>query len=251
MSDWIAFTGISKGIGLKLSKLYKDAGYKILNIGRHPSANQDMSIFWDLSTEPSQNTVTDLKSFFSENSPPKLINCAGVLGPSEEDFLNIDENLYYKKYHDAFTTNFLSQVRLSKLFMMSIDRKCLKINPILMHLSSGAALHPEKYFGLDAYSLSKSAILNWFTNQASFHRKEFYFLSIAPGVIRTSMVEEILNLKKDYFPSHDKFKDIERKNAFIDIDLACNTLFTILNTAEYLEKYNGSFLDLRETSIYT
>ena len=209
MNKWIAFTGISKGIGLKLSKVYKDKGYKILNIGRHPSSVQDNYIFWDLAKDPSSETLDELRSFFSKNSPSKLLNCAGVLGPSEEDYLNLDEKLYYKKYGEAFSVNFLSQVRLCKLYISSVKRENLKKKPIIMHLSSGAAINPEKYFGLDAYALSKSALLYWFKNQASFYANSFYFLSIAPGVIRTGMVEKILNLKKEYFPAYDKFKNIQ------------------------------------------
>lgn len=250
MDKWVAFTGISKGIGLSLSKIYKDNGYKILNIGRHSSSLEDKLIFWDLAKDPSHETLDELRLFFSINNPCMLLSCAGVLGPSEEDYLNFNEKLYFQKYRDAYSINFLSQVRLCKLYMSSINRKSLKKNPIIMHLSSGAAIQPEKYFGLDAYALSKSALLNWFITEASFYRNNFYLLSIAPGVIKTGMVEDILKLKKDHFPSYEKFKDIEDKNAFVDIGLASSSLFKVLNSSEYLEKFNGTYLDLRKTNLY-
>ena len=251
MSEWIAFTGSSKGIGFQLSKIYKDNGYKILNIGRSFSSIQDEFIFWDLSKEPNHQTFDELSLFFSKKQPTQLLNCAGVLGPSEEDYFKLDNKVYWEKYREAFSVNFLSTVRLCKLYMSSLDRTDMKKKPVIMHLSSGAATHPERYFGLDAYALSKSALLNWFINQASFHKDSFHLLSIAPGVIRTGMVEDILKLKKEHFEAYDKFKEIKEKQRFIPIEKASLSLFNVLNSEDYLEKFHGKFLDLRKTSLYS
>jgi NAD(P)-dependent dehydrogenase (short-subunit alcohol dehydrogenase family) len=93
--------------------------------------------------------------------------------------------------------------------------------------------------GWGAYSLSKSA-LNMLLNVYAKELPEIHFTSLAPGVIDTPMVQQIIHYVDDTeFPSAKRLKEGSIQTPKEAARLLVSTFDTLLNYE------SGSFLDVR------
>jgi short-subunit dehydrogenase len=74
----IVITGASDGLGLRLAKLYQDAGKKVINLSRRESPYADRNFSVDLSV--GSEVIRVAKEIASiEESLEAIVNCAGIL----------------------------------------------------------------------------------------------------------------------------------------------------------------------------
>ena len=94
--------------------------------------------------------------------------------------------------------------------------------------------------GWGVYSISKSS-LNMLLNVYAKELPDMHFISLAPGVIKTSMVNHILHdIDEIKFPSVKKLREGE-------IQIPSKAAKKLISTFPKLLKYNsGSFVDIRD-----
>ena len=107
----------------------------------------------------------------------------------------------------------------------------------IVGISSGAAVNGSKGWG--AYSLSKAS-LNMLLNVYAKELPNIHFTALAPGVIDTPMVRQIIDdVDENKFPSAKKLKEGP-------IQSPSEAAMRLIQTFSKLLKYeSGSFLDVR------
>jgi benzil reductase ((S)-benzoin forming) len=125
----------------------------------------------------------------------------------------------------------------------------LKVNKLILNISSGAARHPVESWGL--YCSSKSALdmisQVTFEEQKQFGEKtSIRVLSVAPGIVDTKMQTEIRETTRDKFRMVDKFIKYKNENQLISPQKTAKKLLKIISTPERFEK---PILDVREAGL--
>ena len=225
----ILITGVGSGLGKALAKKYLEKGERVYAIGReYPKAFDHHPHFfffpYDLSeTFTLQATV---KEFINHHSFDLAILNAGVLGEIkpliETDLEEIKKVMEINVWANKELIDALAKYSSVKQ---------------VVAISSGAAVNGSKGWG--AYSLSKAS-LNMLLNVYAKELPMIHFTALAPGVIKTPMVEHILEeVDEKTYPSAARLKNgpIQTPEAAADL---------LIHTFPKLLKYeSGSFLDVR------
>jgi len=225
----ILITGVGSGLGEALAKAYIEEGDTVYAIGRkYPEELHAHPRFFFFPYDLSETLTlqASIREFISGHHFDLVILNAGVLGEirtlNESDLLDIKEVMEVNVWANKELIDALSRFAAAKQ---------------IVGISSGAAVNGSKGWG--AYSLSKSA-LNMLLNVYAKELPQIHFTALAPGVIRTPMVEHILNdVDEERYPSVQRL----RENTIRTPDEAAQLLIA---TFEKLLKYeSGSFLDIR------
>ena len=225
----ILITGVSSGLGFALAQAYLDKGDAVYAIGKTiPKKFENNPHFfffpYDLSdTFMIKSTIQE----FIEHRPFEIaILNAGVLG--EIDTLSNIETSHIK---DVMEINVWANKELIDLLTQHT------IVQQIVGISSGAAVNGSKGWG--AYSLSKST-LNMLLKVYAKELPETHFTSLAPGIIKTAMVEHIINeVDDEIFPSAKTLKESPIQTP----QVAAENLLHIF--PKLLNYESGSFLDVR------
>ena len=225
----ILITGISSGLGEALAQAYLENGDTVYAIGRNISGKLDhYPHFFFFPYDLSETFViqSTLKEFLQDRSFDLVILNAGVLGDiqtlSQTDLMVAKEvmeiNVWAnKELIDALYAN--AQVKQ------------------IIGMSSGAAVNGSKGWG--AYSLSKAA-LNMLLKIYAKELPDIHFTALAPGVIRTPMVEHIINEVNDStFSSARRLKEGPIQTP----EEAAKNLISVF--PKLLTYESGSFIDVR------
>ncbi|NOR54764.1 MAG: SDR family NAD(P)-dependent oxidoreductase [Sulfurovum sp.] len=225
----ILITGVSSGLGEALVEAYLNNGDAVYAIGKHlPKRFENNPHFFFFPYDLSETFMlkSTLKEFVAGHPFSIAILNAGILG--EIDLLSKTETEHIK---DVMEVNVWANKELIDL--LSEHAFVQQI----VGISSGAAVNGSKGWG--AYSLSKSA-LNMLLNVYAKELPEIHFSALAPGIIKTPMVEHILNEVDDrIFPSAKTLKEAHIQTPK---EAAKNLLTTIPQLVNY---ESGSFLDVR------
>jgi len=226
----ILITGIGSGLGEALAKAYLDNGDKVYAIGREfPKAfdHYPNFIFFPYDLSKTFLINSDLQPFLQNHTFDLVILNAGILGEiatlNETELENIKSVMELNVWANKELIDALSSYSSVKQ---------------VVGISSGAAVNGSKGWG--AYSLSKSA-LNMLLKVYAKELPQTHFSALAPGIIRTPMVEHIIEKVDDtVFPSAKKLKE-----SYIQTpqEAAKNLMFVIPKLLEY---ESGSFVDVRE-----
>ena len=112
----------------------------------------------------------------------------------------------------------------------------------VVSISSGASEHTYK--GWSGYSLSKSA-LRMMMDVYSKDANNGHFMSVAPGLINTSMQDYLCNrVDRIKFPIIDKFIDARNNNLIESSEVIAIKLIKLIPQLKEFE--NGSFIDMRK-----
>jgi NAD(P)-dependent dehydrogenase (short-subunit alcohol dehydrogenase family) len=225
----ILITGIGSGLGEALAKEYLAEGYQVYAIGRtFPKVLDSHPHFfffpYDLSnTFMIQETIKD---FIMNHTFETVILNAGVLGEikplKQTDLAQIKTVMELNVWANKELIDVLSTYANVKQ---------------IVGISSGASVNGSKGWG--AYSLSKSG-LNMLLNLYAKELPDIHFTSLAPGVIRTPMVQHIINtVDEEEFPSAKKLK----RGLIQTPQSAAKRLIEIFPTLFQYE--SGRFLDIR------
>ncbi len=226
----IFITGIGSGLGEALAKAYLENGDKVYAIGREfPKAFDHYPNFIFFPYDLTQTFLinSDLQPFIQNHSFDLVILNAGVLGGietlRETELEHIKEVMEINVWANKELIDALSTYATVKQ---------------VVGISSGAAVNGSKGWG--AYSLSKSA-LNMLLKVYAKELTDIHFTALAPGIIRTPMVEHIIEKVDDsIYPSAKILKE-----SYIQTpkEAAKNLMFVIPRLLEY---ESGSFVDIRK-----
>ena len=222
----ILITGSSSGLGYELAKYYSEMGYNVVGISKSISDLKIIQFKVDfLDLNKLRETLTKL---------PKDLNFdlvylnAGSLG----ELKRID-NLSINDFYDIMKINVLS----NKLIIDYLIK--LKLFKNLIAISSGASL--KAYYGWSLYCASKAAFKQLIETY-SIENSEFYFLNLAPGLIKSNMQKNIFNTDSKIIPSVSKFKKL-----YNQMDSPSTVASRIIKNENYLCSFSsGSYFDLRE-----
>lgn len=201
----IFITGVSKGLGEALAKLYLNKGFDVCGIGRKSNIKHRKFSFMycDLSHH---DEVENLMLDFKSNTEILLINNAGIIGEikrisdQEKDFSQ-----------ELFQINTIAPIQLIRKFsLVSAEYKC-KLT--VLNISSGAGRRAIPSWA--NYCASKAA-LDLFSECYQIEEYEKNsgnkIFSLAPGVIDTEMQEVIRSSKAENFSSRDNFVQLKNEN---------------------------------------
>ena len=223
----VLITGSSSGFGYALCKKFANLDWITIGISKSDSENVSKNIVVDFKDpETLKNKLIENKSHL-EDIDLVILN-AGQLG-------RID-------HADKITLSELKEIIAINLFSnkLIIDfLACQKKTIHFIAISSGASLTP--YSGWLQYCISKSALnqlIACYGNEANNH----FFLSVAPGLIKTKMQKKILKKDKNEFPDLKKFDEL-----FDSMDTAEEKAEMFVGSLQkLLLSKNGSYVDLRQ-----
>ena len=225
----IFITGVSSGLGEALASAYLTLGYTVYAIGRHSPKTLDTHphfIFYAYDMSHTSKLKASTKDFIQGQHFEVAILNAGVLG-------NI-QTLGNTKLNDIKEVMELNVWANKELIDTLNEFATVKQ---VVGISSGAAVNGSKGWGV--YSLSKSG-LNMLLNVYAKELPDIHFTALAPGVIKTPMVEHIIdNVDDAVFTSAKKLKEGHIQTPAEAAKLLIATFPKLLNYE------SGSFLDVR------
>ena len=225
----ILITGVSSGLGEALATQYLENGDTVYAIGKTlPKKLDHYPHFFFFPYDLSETFLiqSTLKEFFQHRSFDIVILNAGLLG--EIKTLSQTDLMVAKAVMEV---NVWANKELIDTLQAHAHVKQV------VGISSGAAVNGSKGWG--PYSLSKAG-LNMLLSVYAKELPEIHFTALAPGVIRTPMVEHIIEEVDDtLFPSAKRLKE----NPIQTAEEAAKTL--IATFPQLLNYESGSFLDVR------
>lgn len=194
MLESVLITGASRGIGLALTKVFLTQGDRVFAACRNPGNNPELqalrqkypgSLFGVAmevdSDEPVKKAAKEIAA--QTGQLDILFNNAGISpGPATAKLEEVD----FKDCRDAFETNVLGPMRVTREFLPLLRKSK---NPRVVNLTSGlASLTGKSEGGFYAYGVSKAA-LNMLTRTMAFEFKgeELTVVCLDPGWVKTDM----------------------------------------------------------------
>ncbi|MGB2759375.1 MAG: SDR family oxidoreductase [Maribacter stanieri] len=184
--EYVIVTGTSRGIGFELSRLFADAGFKVLALSRNDKPinslkHENIKAFpFDVSSKEDQDK---LFKFLKENdcTVSALINNAGKL--INKPFLELTD----QEFKSVYEVNVFGVASMTKLVLPFMNKE----GHVLTISSMGGIQGSAKFPGLSAYSSSKGAVLT-LTELLAEEFKETgpAFNALALGAVQTEMLEE-------------------------------------------------------------
>ena len=226
----ILITGVSSGLGAALAKEYLENGDTVYAIGKTIPKKLDQYphfFFFPYDLSETFMIQSTLKDFLQHRSFDIVILNAGLLGDiqtlSQTDLMDakavMEVNVWANK-ELIDTLHAHAQVKQ------------------IVGISSGAAVNGSKGWG--AYSLSKAG-LNMLLSVYAKELPEIHFTALAPGIIRTPMVQHIIDKVNDEtYPSAKQLKEGDIRTPEKAAKLLIGTF------PKLLEYESGSFLDVRK-----
>ena len=236
MKKTALITGSSKGIGKELSLLLLEKGYTIFGYSRTNSIRHKNFHFNQIDLSSIQNLESINLPKVDEDEHVCLINNAGEIGEIDK-FGN-------KKTNDIineFNLNTVAPSILSNSFIRSYQDQ--SNHPIIINISSGAALRPIESWG--TYCQSKAA-LDMLTKIINQEHNSIKAYSIYPGVVDTEMQKKIRDTDIEKFALKDVFVEYFRNNELVDPKIISKKIYHILSNSNMFE---DNMIALRDLSI--
>ncbi len=227
-SKRLFITGIGSGLGKALVEEALGRGYEVFALSRHlPEEFKDRIRFTNADLLELENVKGAVYKLLENVRGLELaILNAGILGkfgdmkdiPLHELKRVMDINLWANK------------LILDTLIEMGIEIKQV------VGISSGAAVNCNR--GWNAYSISKAA-LNCLIKLYSREMEDTHLCALAPGLVLTPMLEEVMKQNEKLYPSIKRIKEAPKRTP----QEAARLLFDTF--PKLLEFESGSFLDVR------
>lgn len=187
--DKVLITGTTSGLGASLLKVYNEQGYNVQSIDRKDCDFKKLD-----QVQQAVDSCIKVDRFIDITNNYKYVFLnAGILG----ELLPVKDISLYD-YQEAFNVN----VWANKLIIDELLKTKAVKNIIC--ISSGAA--SKGYYGWSLYCATKAAIKQLMSCYA-IENPEVNFLSLAPGLVKTKMQDEIQQYDEKDIPSVKKFKD--------------------------------------------
>lgn len=197
-------TGASQGIGKALAEsLLKEQNSKVFGTARHQTITHPNYQHLVLDLSKTEEITSQLATFFPELPDAEelvLVNNAGVIG--EIGYVGEKQP---KDFNYVFSVNVTAPAILMNAFLERYES--LKVPKIILNISSGAGKYPLD--GWAAYCASKAG-LDLFSQtvqeEQNLRKTGVKVISLAPGIVDTSMQAQIRNADEDQFSASQKFQ---------------------------------------------
>jgi len=222
----VLITGASSGLGYALAQQFIGQGHQVYSLSR---TKPDLNIKWHpVDFQDLTNLKNATKSLLDGVNIDLAILNAGQLGELKPTLdLNITD------FTDIFNVN----VFANKIIIDYIIENQPQIKNII-GVSTGASL--KAYYGWSLYCTSKAAFKQLISTYAEENPK-IHFISLAPGIVKTSMQEYIKQVDPNNIPSVSKFH-----NMFDTMDTADKVATKIITNLTYINQLpTGDYFDLR------
>ena len=222
----VLITGVSSGLGKSLKDEYNNIGHNVYGISRN-DVDDCNHVELDLSYIPNVNQKLPVLLEGVTELDVVILN-AGMLG----EIKTFDE-WGYGELLEIMNVNVWS----NKYILDWLFENKIKVKQVIT-ISSGASEHTYKGWG--GYSISKAA-LRMLTEVYSKEVEDTHFMSLAPGLVDTSMQDYLCTqVNETEFPVIKKFKTSKKEKP---LKIAKNIIKLLPKLKEY---DNGSFIDLRK-----
>lgn len=187
-------------------------------------------------TETAQKAVNLAISNFG--SVDSIVANAGVLDP-----VDAIAKADVAKWKALFDVNFFSVVELVQIALPHLKKSHGNFVAVL----SGASTKP--YYGWAAYGASKAA-LNHFVQSISAENDDVSAISVAPGVVDTSMQKDI----REKFGAHmtpeslERFVDLHKNKGLLPVEVPA-LLYVNLAVKGWPKEMNGGYFRLGEEAL--
>jgi len=239
MAEGLVFiTGGSRGIGLALAEEAPFDPLRIIDISRH-GAESSEHFAADLGNPASWSLVADM--FNAEVAAfagdcVVFIQSAGTLQP-----MGFAGEVDAASYARNVLLNSAAPQVLGDAFLRAV--RSSEIPSHLVMIGSGAA--ESIYEGWTAYGAGKAALNQWVRIAGAEQARRggrCRILAVAPGVVATTMQEEIREMPEDRFPDVAKFVELYEAGELRDPVVVARDIWDLVlrGTA------NGAVLDLRD-----
>lgn len=244
-------TGVSKGLGESIAKLFLESGIHVLGISRNANkrlekiaTNNQVKYHHypcDLgNTSELEETIEKVKSDIASFDPSLLylINNAAVIEPINQVSEIDNQALQYHFQLNTVVPIILTNKMLH--FTSSTDATFICVN-----ITSGAAERP--IYGWALYCSSKASI-NMYTKTAALEQDTLKtgnkIIAFNPGIMDTNMQQTIRSSTKEAFYEVEKFKGYKENKQLRDTDTVGGILIDILNDEASIE--NGKIYHVNE-----
>lgn len=190
MSESILITGSNRGIGLELAKQYAEAGWRVFACCRLPDKAVELASLSEKFAQVSIHKLdvadsAQIKSLANElqNQPLDILfNNAGIYGPSNAHFGNIDES----DWIECLRINTISPLKVTEAFVDNVAKSQKKV--VATMSSKMGSMEDNGSGGSYIYRSSKAA-LNAVMKSASIdlRQKDIKVAILHPGWVKTDM----------------------------------------------------------------
>jgi benzil reductase ((S)-benzoin forming) len=238
MTDLVIITGASSGLGHALAKSVPFPA-TVLDVSRsgapggpieHLAADLSDPVTW-----PEVGAV--LARLVAEHDPGRavFIHAAGTLEP-----IGFAGEVAPEAYAANVMLNSAAGQVLGHWFLRSLQGRNGVFD--LVMISSGAAR--STYPGWSSYGAGKAALDQWVRNVGAEQRERggVRVSSIAPGVLATSMQQQIRETDERDFPEVARFHSFHEDGALVDPDVAAQQIWDVIERGID----TGSVIDVRE-----
>ncbi|KAG0673980.1 hypothetical protein KLU848_0414 [Kluyveromyces marxianus] len=249
MSKVYLVTGVSRGIGScivkKLCSL--ESTKAVIGIARSQEKLEELKVFYkgkfdywcgDVSDETTiENAVIFVKDKYKRLDG--IVANAGVLDPVEDV-----NNIHVSQWKKLFDINYFSVVCLVGHALPLLKES----HGNIVFVSSSASV--ETYYAWGAYGSSKAA-LNYFAKTIAFEEKQVSAISVAPGIVRTQMQEDIREkfgpkgMTKDALK---QFVDLHENDQLVSPDVPASVYANLVSRGIPSE-INGAYFDYNDEKL--
>lgn len=244
--NYYYITGTSRGIGKAFAEyLLENPSNNVIGISRQHTIEHSNYRHFNLDLTDI-NALADFK-FELHSDPEKiyLINNAGALG-FIKPVGQLDASIIIKNY----TLNLIAPSVLTNAFIDCYNTT--DAEKVILNITSGAGKTPID--GWAVYCASKAGI-DMFSrvvdaeqkiraqNPETAIHKGFKIFSIAPGVVNTTMQDEIRSASKDDFSRLENFIDYKVNNQLLEPSVVSKKYFNILENVDDIKDVLSSLKD--------
>jgi benzil reductase ((S)-benzoin forming) len=224
----VLITGHSSGLGKSLANKFISESHEVYGISRSTNPDVQEELICDFS-KPHDLQKQISKFFQSLEKVDYVFLNAGILGKIEKVKNNTVDSLL-----NTININFIS----NKIIIDCLYKTEKMPKHAIIGISSGAALKPK--YGWSEYCISKSCFKMLFESYA-VEDDSNYFYSLAPGVIKTRMQNQIKNVNHKNIPSVKKFHDMY--DTMDGPDKVAQKIYDFLPSLESFK--SGDYIDIR------
>ncbi|KEK22245.1 (S)-benzoin forming benzil reductase [Bacillus gaemokensis] len=237
---YVIVTGTSQGLGEAIATQLLEENTQLICISRkqnekliEKAKEKNISFaFHSIDLQDVHNVETHSETIFSSIQAEKvssihLINNAGTLAPmkpiekAESELLIANVQI-----------NLIAPMILTSSFMK--HTKDWKVDKRIINISSGAGQKP--YFGWGAYCTTKAGV-NMFTQCVATEEAEKEYpvktIAFAPGVVDTSMQQQIRQTNKEDFTNLDRFIALKEEGQLLSPEYVAKAVVHLLETEDF------------------
>lgn len=237
--DVFIITGASKGIGFNLSKQLTEKGKKVIGIARTKPEKSTNFVVCDLANTDQIEAIIGriIEENEDEATTFTLVNNAGIVDP-----IGLIGGVQSEIIVQALAVNLTAPMILSNAFIAKL--KNFSGVKRILNISSGAGR--KEYEGWGTYCTTKAGV-DHFSRVIALEQKNaenpVQIVSIAPGIIDTSMQEVIRSSAAESFPLLEQFIHYKEQGLLSSPEETAEKLLLFLENEDFEEV--GPIADIR------